>query len=188
MARHTQNLPGLFSTQDLENTYSTGSTILSGENAARLKSIQDFLDAYETNLIIKIENQRFSESIQAPTISFDVGSQILNYSNLSTIDLNSLISSFYQGDTSSQTTLKDKIIEGTKTFANYIEGQKNKRTGNSFILNKFGKELLDDVRNGSADNMFKTDEALNRTLQFLSLVYKVRTAFQNIKQQLLISG
>jgi hypothetical protein len=185
IARHTQNLPGLFDSDDLEKNYSVENITLSEEDAERLSNIQSYLNAFEENLITDLDI--FTSFITTgSTLKFNIAERVVNYSGIGITDFNTLIRNFYGDDESSLNEFKQDVSERINNFADFISGEKNQSTETTFILSKFSESTLKEVTNGAADNMFKTNESFNTVANFLSLAIKIRNTLQNIKQQITI--
>lgn len=150
VTKHTQNLPGLFETEDLENAYSVENVILGEEDGFRLSLINEFENAIKENLLLTEE--------QFPPNGINMLDLLPLGSSL--VDLNLQISSNANWDEAKIQNLKSLIRKGLNGFLSYIKSTDQSRFSTALGIKEYGPEgsnpdsLSAKLANGGIDNMF----------------------------------
>lgn len=177
VTKHSQNLPGLFETKDLEDSYSVKNVILNEEDSYRLSLIEEFENALKENLYLP-------EDIFPPR-----GVNILSilYAGDNLVDLSYRIRSTADWDETKARNLKSHIRKGLNGFLNFINTTDDSRFSTALGIRNFSAEgsnpnsLAVNLANGAIDNMFNDSKSWDKVKEFLAEIQRLRTKLSIIK-------
>lgn len=157
VTKHTQNLPGMWDTQDLEDSYSVNNVIYSEEDSFRVGLITEFQEALEENLTV-------GEDLR---LSTNGGLRVyeLASSGATLLDLENEIRSISGGHDAITRDLKSHIRRGVNNFLNYLNSTDSDRFSTALGLKDFAPEgeksdtLSKSLTNGAIDTMFDSQDS-----------------------------
>lgn len=186
ITKHTQSLPGLFDSEDLEDQYSVKDLLYGEEDAYRMGLIQDFEDAIEENL-------RVAEDILP---RFYNGIRIHRFlpveDGLS--DLNIRIQALADGDAEVERELKSRIRKGLNGFLSYMTSNSDSRFSQALGIKEYGptaknpNSLSANLQNGAIDNMFTSVDSWDMVKSFLGEIRSLSNKLSIIKTSMQLRG
>lgn len=184
VTKHTQNLPGLWETQDLEDSYSVGNVIYNEEDSYRISLITEFQDALEENLRVA------RDLIGTNGIRVDKALPL----GVGLFDLRSEISILSGGDPLIEKDLKSHIRRGLNGFLSYVSSTDDSRFSTALGLKDYGPEgenpnsLAVKLSNGAIDTMFDSPASWDLVKEFLSEISYLDGKLMIIKNSIQAKG
>lgn len=183
VTKHTQNLPGLFETEDLEDQYAVKNVVFGEEDSFRMGIIIEFEEAIEENLKV------------AEDILDNDGIRIHNFlfSEDSLSDLNLRVQVLARGDAALARDVKSRIRKGLNGFLSHLNSTKDSRFSSALGINTNVSSsgpgtLAENLSNGGIDNMFDNVDSWDLVKSFLSEIRSLQNKLSVIKTSIQLKG